>query len=222
MLKSADDSLGRVLDKLDELGMTKNTVFIFFSDNGGNEHSRIGPKELPPTNNDPLSEGKGRLHEGGTRVPCMVAWPGVVKPGSKSVEVISSVDWYPTMLDIAGLKPQNENPLDGISIVPALKGGRLKREAIYCYFPHGGPARPGGVYVRQGDFKLIRYYDRGPDHPEELELYNLREDLSETVNLASKMHEKVQKLNTLIDEFLARTNAVVPRPNPAFREGRTK
>ena len=216
MLKSADDSLGRVLDKLDQLGMTKDTVFIFFSDNGGNVHSRIGPKDLPPTNNEPLSEGKGRLREGGTRVPCIVAWPGVVKPGSKSIELISSVDWYPTMLEMAGLTPARGLTLDGVSIVPALKGKKLDREAIFCYFPHGGPARPGGVYVRQGDLKLIRYYDTGPEHTDELELFNLREDLSETTNVASKMPEKVREMDTMIDEFLQRTHAVIPKPNPAY------
>ena len=222
MLKSADESLGRVLDKLDELGLTKNTIFIFFSDNGGNIHSRIGPKDLPPTNNEPLSEGKGRLREGGTRVPCMVAWPGVVKPGSKSVDVISSVDWYPTMLEMAGLKPQSGLPLDGVSIVPALRGESLKRDSIFCYFPHGGPARPGGAYVRKGDLKLIRYYDTGPEHTDEIELFNLRADIGETTNLASKMPDKVRELTALLDDFLVRTHAVVPKPNPAFNPSAPK
>ncbi len=223
MLKSADESLGRVLDKLDQLGITNDTIFIFFSDNGGNIHSRIGPKELPPTNNEPLSEGKGRLHEGGTRVPAMVAWPGVVKPGSKSAEVISSVDWYPTMLEMAGLKPKSGLPLDGESIVPVLKGsGQLKREAIFCYFPHGGPARPPGIYVRKGDWKLIRYYETGPEHPAEFELYNLRDDLSEATNLAARMPDRVRAMNGLIDDFLVRTEAVVPKTNPAYNANAPK
>jgi arylsulfatase A-like enzyme len=223
MLKSADESLGRVLDKLDELGIADNTIFIFFSDNGGNTHSRIGPDSLPPTNNEPLREGKGRLCEGGTRVPMMIAWPGVAKPGSKSSEVVSSVDFYPTMLEMAGLKPRPGIPLDGESIVPVLKQtGKLKREAIFCYFPHGGPARPPGAYVRKGDWKLIRYYETGPEHPEELELFNLRDDLSETTNLAAKQPERVRAMNALIDDFLRRTNAVVPKPNPNYRPGATE
>ena len=218
MLKSADESLGRVLDQLDRDGLADNTVFIFFSDNGGNVHSRIGPDQLPPTNNHPLREGKAFLCEGGTRVPCMIAWPGVVKPGSKCDEVISSVDFYPTMLEMAGLKRKPGVVIDGESIVPLLRGtGKLKREAIYCYFPHGGPARPPGVYVRKGDWKLIRYYETGPAHPEEYELFNLREDLSETTNLAAKQPERVRELHALIDSFLSDTGAVVPKPNPAWK-----
>ena len=241
MLKSMDESLGRVLDKLDELGIADNTIIIFFSDNGGNAHSnsakdhklaRIKPGhkrwpmiedwkkyagDLPPTNNDPLREGKGWIYEGGTRVPMMVCWPGVVKPETKCSEVVSSVDMYPTMLDMAGLRPKPGQVLDGEDITPLLKQtGTLKREAIFCYFPHGGPTRPPGAYVRQDDWKLIRWFETSEYFPEPLELYNLKKDIGETKNLAKEMPDKVKELNALIDKHLKETGAAVPKRNPAY------
>ncbi|MFQ6132915.1 MAG: sulfatase/phosphatase domain-containing protein, partial [Armatimonadota bacterium] len=205
------------LDELGRLGIAEKTVFIFFSDNGGNVHSRIGPDELPPTNNEPLRAGKGSLYEGGTRVPLLVCWPGVVEPGSQCSEVVSSVDFYPTLLEVAGVGANADHVVDGESIVPLLKQtGRLQREAIFCYFPHGGPARPPGVYVRKGDWKLIRRYLTSEQFPNEFELYNLRDDLGETRNLARERPEKVKELNAAIEGFLAGTGAIVPIPNPAF------
>ncbi|MFC1737023.1 sulfatase [Candidatus Hydrogenedentota bacterium] len=248
MLKSVDESLGRLMDKLDELKLTENTIIIFFSDNGGNIHSNLPTDskaikamkmdkstlqrqrieawrhyagDLPPTNNYPLRKGKAWIYEGGTRVPLMISWPGTVEPGSKCSEVVSSVDFYPTMLKMSGVSPNKEQLVDGESIVPLLKQtGTLKRDAIFCYFPHGGPTRPAGVYVRRGDWKLIRWYLTGPDNPEEFELYNLKDDISETKNLAKEMPERVKELNALIDAHLKETGAAVPIPNPAYDPGK--
>ena len=217
MLKSVDESLGRVVDELDSLGIADNTILIFYSDNGGNVHSRIGPDELPPTNNDPLRAGKGSIYEGGTRVPLMVRWPGVVEAGARSAEVISSVDFYPTLLEMAAVDAQPEQVLDGESFVPVLRQRRsLQREATFCYFPHGGPARPPGVSVRKGDWKLIRWYVTSSQFPDEHELYNLSNDIGETTNLAERRPRKTRELSALIDEFLASMDAVVPVANPAF------
>jgi arylsulfatase A-like enzyme len=240
MLKSVDESLGGVMDKLDELGLTEKTVFIFFSDNGGNIHSntkedtKTVPKNsrrwpmiqdwrrwagyLGPTNNEPLRGGKAMIYEGGSRVPMIVAWPGVVKPGSRCSEVISSVDFYPTLLEIAGLEPKPGQVLDGESILPMLEqSGKLNREAIFCHFPHGlGRLNAPATYVRKGPWKLIRFFVPNEYFPNEYELYNLEDDLGETNNLADAMPEKVRELDRLIDRFLDQTDALVPVPNPKY------
>jgi arylsulfatase A-like enzyme len=237
MLKSIDESLGRVLDKLDELKLTDNTIVIFYSDNGGNVHSNTpddekrtqarGPVaaerlkdwrkwagDQPPTNNHPLRDGKGTLYEGGIRVPLMIAWPGVAKPGTTSDAVVAGVDIYPTILDAVNVKPNPEQKMDGISIVPALKhSGPLNREAVFNYFPHGGAK--AGVTVRAGDWKLIRWFDPGPK-AEQHELYNLRDDLGESNNLASREPEKMKELDAKIDRFLKDTGALIPKPNPKY------
>ncbi len=220
MLQSVDESLGRVVNTLDRLGLTENTIIIFFSDNGGNVHSLTGPDQLPATNNAPLRAGKGRLYEGGIRVPLIVRWPGAVKPGSRSDEIVSSIDLYPTMLKMAGLAPRDGQVLDGISIVPSLKQeGSLEREALFNYFPNGGPSRPPGVTVRQGDWKLIRWYETYPEFPDQYELYNLKDDIGEQTNLAAQKPELVAQLNQRIDRFLADTNALIPKPNPSYNPG---
>lgn len=245
MLWSADESLGRVLDKLEELKIADNTILIFFSDNGGNVHSNTEedgkepPKDTPqwkmlqdyrrwagyrpPTNNFPLRSGKGTIFEGGTREPMFVCWPGVVAAGSRCSEVVSSVDFYPTILEMVGLQPKQGQILDGESIVPLLKqAGKLGREAIFCHFPHSlGSRSPAATYVRKGDWKLIRVHDVSEFFPDRHMLYNLREDIAETNNLATQMPDKVKELDALIDKFLADTGALVPVPNPAY-DPRTK
>jgi len=241
MLWSVDQSLGRLLDKLDELGIADDTVIVFFSDNGGNVHSntdtdhktaRIKPGHRrwpmirdwrkyagnrPPTNNAPLRGGKATIWEGGSREPLLVCWPGVVKPGSECDALVSSIDFYPTLLEIAGAKPKPGQVIDGVSLMPLLKGARkLAREAIFCHFPHSFGARsPAATWVRRGDWKLIRVYDT--EHfPEPRLLYNLRDDIGETTNLAAQHPALVKELDALIDRFLADTDALVPKPNPAY------
>jgi len=219
MLKSIDESIGRVMDKLDELKLRDNTIVIFFSDNGGNTHSRIGPDELPPTNNYPLRGGKATIYEGGTREPLIIRWPGVVEPGSRCSEVISSIDFYPTILEMTGAKSKPGQTLDGESIVPLLKqSGKLKRKAIFCHFPHNTPATGNiaSTYVRCGNWKLIRLYHDGKAGNHRYELYNLAEDISETNNLTARYPQKVKQLDALIDQHLKETGALVPIPNPMY------
>jgi arylsulfatase A-like enzyme len=237
MLKSVDESLGRVLEKLDELGLTENTLFIFYSDNGGNTHSNTpedpkmsnikpghprysfvedwkkwaGPEA--PTNNAPLREGKGRIYEGGQRVPLLVRWPGKVEAGSTSQALVGAIDLYPTVLDAVGLAKPAGHVVDGVSLLPVLQQtGGLKRDAYFTWFPHLIPA----VSVRQGDWKLIRRFEPHPRYPDVLELYNLKEDIGETTNLATKMPDKVKELNTQIDDFITHTGALAPKPNPDY------
>ncbi|MBN1341658.1 MAG: sulfatase [Phycisphaerae bacterium] len=222
MIKSMDESLGRLLDKLDELKIADNTIIIFFSDNGGNEYDRVGPEEWLPTNNDPLRLGKGSIYEGGVRVPMMVYWPGVVAKGSRCAEVVSSVDFYPTILDMVGLKPRAGQIIDGRNIVPLLKGkAKLDRQAVFCHMPHRikpvtGWLNAPSTSVRKGKWKLIRFYETNEAFPNPYELYDLEADVGETNNLAGTMPDKVKELDALIDGFLKDTNAAYPKPNPAY------
>ena len=241
MLQSMDESLGRLLDKLDELRLTENTIFIFFSDNGGNDFSNVADPEqlkkeeqkppasdllkawrkyagnLPPTSNLPLRAGKGSLYEGGTRVPLLISWPGVVAPGSTSAAIVHAYDLYPTLLDALGLAPNPKQKFDGMSFMPALKQtGPLVREGVFNYFPHSLFGIPEGVTVRSGDWKLFHFYETNDEHPLAYELYNLKDDIGETKNLAAQMPDKVKQLDALIAGFLA-TSEVAPKPNPAYR-----
>jgi hypothetical protein len=152
------------------------------------------------------------------RVPLMVVWPGVVEPGSKSGAVVGAIDVYPTILAMLGLKPNPEQTMDGVSIVPALKqAGVPARSALFTYFPHGNGAKEPGVTVRSGDWKLIRWFGAGPGGANAFELYDLGTDLGETNNLAASQPAKVKELDALIDAFLKETGALYPRPNPNYR-----
>jgi arylsulfatase A-like enzyme len=217
MIHSLDQSIGRLLEHLDRTGLAEKTILVFFSDNGGNMYNTVDG--TTPTNNAPLRSGKGNIHEGGVREPCIVAWPGTVKPGSTSSEVITSIDFYPTLLEMAGIKAKGGKLLDGQSIVPLLTGtGEMRREAICCHFPHYIPATDNlpSTSVRQGPWKLIRVYGEGPDQRPAFELYNLDEDIGETTNLADKMPERVKAMDALIGQHLKATDALVPFPNPNY------
>jgi arylsulfatase A-like enzyme len=233
MLRSVDESFGRILDALDRLKLADDTIVIFNSDNGGNTHSNVPDTgktakaekskspmladwrkwagDLPPTNNDPLRDGKGTLYEGGTRVPLMWAWAGRIKPGVAS-DVVGHIDLYPTVLDLTGVPRPAEQKFDGVSYARVLCGeGRLDRAAFFNYFPHA--RNGGGVWVRAGDWKLIRWFEPGTPR----ELFNLKNDLGETKNLADAQPAKVKELDALIDGFLKDTGALYPRPNPAYK-----
>lgn len=234
MVESLDDAVGRVLDALDECGLAERTLIVFFSDNGGVSWGGKGGAEhksprfqadmtAPPTSNLPLRNGKASLYEGGVREPCFVVWPGVVRPGSTSDAVIQSIDWLPTLLEAADVPMPADLKPDGVSLVPALRGEPLAREAIYCHFPHDTPAsgqRPG-TSVRRGDWKLIRLYADHDDGRDRLELYNLRDDPGETRDQSADRPELAAELNRLIDGFLRETEAVIPRRNPAYRPAAT-
>ncbi len=217
MLKSIDDSLGRLLDKLEELGIADDTIILFSSDNGGNTHSELGPDRQVPTNNAPLRKGKSWLYEGGIRVPLMIRWPGITQPDTATGALVSSIDFYPTLLEMTGNQPKPDQVIDGISLVPVLKGGELEREAVFNFTPHGGPTKPPGVTVHRGDWKLIRWFETSVHFPEKYELYNLANDLSETHNLATEKPELVKELDALIDGFLKDTAALVPKENPNYK-----
>ncbi len=203
MVESVDDSTGKILAAVDELGLTDNTVVIFTSDNGG---------LLGPTHNAPLRAGKGYPYEGGIRVPLIVRWPGVVKPGSVSAEPVTSVDYFPTILAAAHIKLHEGPTIDGENLMPVLKQtGGLKRDAIYWHFPHyRGGIMPYSI-IRQGRWKLIKRYDG-----KEFELFNLKDDLGESKDLAAQMPEKVKQLDGKLIAWLKATGAKVPKPNPGY------
>jgi len=218
MIEPLDDAVGRLLDALDDLDLAEDTIVIFTSDNGGNMYNVV--EGLPPTNNAPLRNGKGSIYEGGVRVPLIVVWPGRVEAGSKSEAVVSSIDYYPTILEMLGMEPRTGQVLDGVSIVPALQQkGPLPREAIFCHFPHYIPATGNlpSTSVRRGDWKLIRFYADNDDQSDRFELYDLRNDIGERKNLAAAMPEQVGRLNALIKRNTEQTDPLVPFANPAYR-----
>ena len=206
MVESVDESIGRVMNKLEQLSVADNTVVIFMSDNGG-----LSTSEGSPTSNVPLRAGKGWLYEGGIREPMMIKWPGVVKTASVCAEPVTSTDFYPTMLEMAGLPLRPKQHCDGISLVPLLRQrGKPGRKAIYWHYPHYGNqgGSPGGA-VRAGDYKLIEFYEDN-----RVELYNLKEDIGEKNNLADKMPDKAAELHRMLKDWRKKVDAQMPTPNP--------
>jgi arylsulfatase A-like enzyme len=206
MVEAMDQAVGKVLDTLDRLDLTQDTVVFFMSDNGG-----LSTSEGHPTCNLPLRAGKGWLYEGGIREPMMVRWPGQVEAGSVCEEPVISTDFYPTMLEMAGLPLVPEQHLDGRSMVPLLtQRDRQEDRAFFWHYPHYGNqgGTPGGA-VRLGDYKLIEFYE--DNH---IELYNLRTDLGEQHDLAATMWQKAAQLRRLLHEWREEVSAAMPTPNP--------
>jgi arylsulfatase A-like enzyme len=209
MIESMDDSVGRIVAKLDELNLSGRTAVLFTSDNGG--LSVLEGPNTPSTINSPFREGKGYLYEGGTRVPLLVRWPGVTRPDTVSGRPVSGIDFLPTILDLCGLK--NESKVDGVSLRPVLAGqGDLPPRPQYWHYPHysnqGG--RPGSS-IRDGDFKLIEFFEDG-----RRELYDVRKDAGETRNLALEQPEKAKELAGKLEAWRREVGARVMRPNPAY------
>uniref|UniRef100_A0A7C4LK97 Aryl-sulfate sulfohydrolase n=1 Tax=Schlesneria paludicola TaxID=360056 RepID=A0A7C4LK97_9PLAN len=217
MIYSIDESVGRILHTLDDLKLAENTVVFFTSDNGGvGGYVREGLRKAGDiTDNAPLRSGKGSLYEGGTRVPLIVRWPGVIPPGSQCGVPTIHVDVFPTLLELAGA-PAPSQVLDGESLVPLFREphGRLQRDAIFQHFPGylGAGAdswrtTPVSV-IHSGDWKLMEFLEDG-----RLELYNLRDDVSETKNLAASHPQKTQELHARLLAWRKDIQAPMPTPN---------
>ena len=219
MIKSVDDGIGELVSTLDSLGLRENTAIIFYSDNGG-----YGPA----TSMRPLRGYKGTYYEGGIRVPFCIHWPAAVKPGGKCAEPITAVDLLPTFCEMTGATLPEKQPVDGKSLLPLFKGGTLGQRAIFWHFPaylqsyqrsdeQRDPlfrSRPCGI-IRAGDWKLHQYFEDGG-----LELYNLRDDIGETENLAKSNPEKARQLLAELEAWRAATKAPVPtEKNPKFDPG---
>jgi len=191
MIESIDDGVGQIAAALTQCGIAENTVVVFMSDNGGD------PKV---TSNAPLRGVKSQLYEGGIREPMIVSWPAHVTPGSTCDVPVSTVDFYPTLLEMAGAAPKAEQTMDGENLVPLLTGmGTLERDALFWHYPIAKPHFLGGRSsgaIRKGDLKLIEFYDTG-----EVELYDLAKDLGETINLASKLPEEAKELRQGLDDW---------------------
>ena len=227
MIASVDESVGRVMRALQDHQLADNTVLVFVSDNGGvggyvREGIKADGKDI--TDNAPLRSGKGSLYEGGTRVPLIVRWPGVVKAGgSVSVPTIH-VDVYPTLLEIAKA-PKPRQVLDGQSLVPLLRDSeaKLAREAIYQHFPGYLGSGPGKwrttpvSTVQAGDWKLMEFLEDG-----HLELYNLGDDLGESRNLAGAMPEKAAELRLKLLAWRKEVKAPMPGKNQAGKPGQKR
>ena len=206
MVEAMDAAVGKVLDKLDELGLTENTVVCFMSDNGG-----LSTAEGSPTSNLPLRGGKGWVYEGGIREPFIVRAPGITQPGTTCSEPVISVDFYPTIVELAGLPAEARSQVDGKSLVPLLKGGEsLDREAIYWHYPHypnqGG--FPGGA-IRMGPWKLVERYEDGRVH-----LYNLQSDIGEQHDLAAEQADRVAAMRTKLHQWYNEVDAKFLQAKP--------
>jgi arylsulfatase A-like enzyme len=210
MVEAMDQAIGKVLRAIDDHGLRDDTIVIFFSDNGG-----LSTAVGFPTSNLPLRAGKGWSYEGGIRVPLIVRAPGKAKPGSTCAAPVISTDFYPTLLELCGFDPLPQQHRDGVSFARLLADpqARQERPPLLWHYPHWGNC--GGIpnsAIRDGDWKLIRYYwQKAP------ELFHLARDPGERNNLAHQEPEKFQALNTRLDALLADTHALPPFTNPKPR-----
>jgi arylsulfatase A-like enzyme len=207
LVESVDDALGTIRAALKRLKLEENTIIVFTGDNGG-----LILRNDKATDNSPFRVGKGSAYEGGVRVPLIVCWPGVTKSGVVDPTPAITVDIYPTMLELAGVKPM-QSLVDGISLAPLLKSGaKPDRDAIFWHYPH---YHPGGATpysaIRSGDLRLVHFYEDGRD-----ELYDLAKDVGETKDLAPSQPEQAKALRTRLDAWLKSVDAQLPTPNAAY------
>ncbi|MHC4516974.1 MAG: sulfatase [Planctomycetota bacterium] len=226
MVHSLDDAVGTLLDALDAEGIADETVIVFYSDNGGNIHCGLEETDASGenyitaiTSNHPLRGGKGGIHEGGIRVPAVVVWPGVTRPGSRSDVRIQSTDLYPTILRMLNVERPKDHIIDGVDFTKALRSEEMDRGPMFTLVPgHGNTPQwlPPAMAVHHGDWKLIRIFHYGVAGRHDYHLYNLREDIGENSNLAAAHPQKVKAMDRLIEDYIAKADVVVPLPNPNF------
>lgn len=210
MVAHVDQSVGRIVKALEELQLSENTVVIFTSDNGGLRQTFSGGDTV--STNAPLRDEKGSLYEGGIRVPLIIKWPGVAVAGTICDEPTISIDFWPTIAEIGNAKLQEHQTIDGLSLLPLIKdpASQLNRDALYFHYPHYHHSEPAGA-IRAGDWKLIEFFADGQQ-----ELYHLKQDLSETTNLAAKMPHKAAELQHKLAQWRTETGAALPQKNPKF------
>lgn len=207
MIEEMDDAVGMVLDKLDELGLAKNTIVLFTSDNGG-----LSTAEGWSTSNLPLRGGKGWMYEGGIRVVSIIRWPGVVKAGSECATPIMAADYFPTFVTAARAKVDSALKIDGVDIGPLLRGDKTAERTLYWDYPHyGNQGGAPGSAVREGKWKLIEWREGGA-----LELYDLDADPSEKHNLAQDQPEVAKRLREKLASWRKEVGAKEPGTNPNF------
>lgn len=208
MIESLDENIGRLLEELKKQNLIEETLIVFTSDNGG-----LSTAEGSPTCNLPLAEGKGWMYEGGVREPLLISWPGTVRSGSFCSEPVTSPDFYPTLLEAAGLPMRPDQHRDGVSLMPLLKGsGSLNREALFWHYPHyGNQGGTPGSSVLMYPWKLIEFFEDG-----RLELYNLDEDPGENTNKADEEVVLTVEMRDRLHEWQKKTGALIPDKNPDF------
>jgi arylsulfatase A-like enzyme len=209
LVESMDDAVGQVLTSLKELGLDKNTIVIFTGDNGG-----VTSGDSYSTNVAPLRGGKGYQWEGGFREPYFISVPWMKLNGEKCEVPVSGTDFYPTILDLAGLPLRPDQHQDGISLLPLLKGDTLADRPLIWHYPHYGNqgGDPSSV-IRKGDWKLIHYYEDGHE-----ELYNLKTDLSETTDVAAQHPEQAEQLSQELFAYLNKVGARLPEADPEYSQ----
>jgi hypothetical protein len=222
-----DNAVGKLLDAPDARKVADDTIGVFTSDNGVRARppratDTKGHEYIPATSNAPMWSGNASNYEGGTRVPCPVAWPGKAKPGTSDA-LFSSGDRFPTLPAMNGIQPKAMPKVDGVDQVTTLLEQNVVRAAVYVHFPHGSKPQEVGIpgfwparWVRNGYWKLIRFYARNDNGTDRLELYNLRDNIGETSKLAASQPAVVNKLAGLIDVFLKNDEAVVPKAKHGF------
>lgn len=211
MLESLDESVGRIVAKLDELKLSDRTIVLFTSDNGGLATTE-GPN-TPATSNAPLREGKGWLYEGGIRVPLLVKWPGRVKANSTNDVTVCGIDLLPTIRDACGLEKTDSLKTDGVSLLPLLQqSGTLSRDSLFWHYPHyANQGGKPGTAIRAGEWKLIEFYEEG-----RRELFHVAKDVSESRNLAEQDPDRVRELSEKLDAWRKSVGALMPELNTAY------
>lgn len=221
MVEAVDQSVGTVLAKIKELGLEENTIVIFTSDNGGMSIMNGTPaRDIPKgkldkftsTSNLPLRGAKGWLYEGGIRVPTIIKWPQEGKSGTVCDEPLTSVDYFPTILEMIGAEGKIKE-IDGKSIAALVKGEKMTRGPIYWHFPqysNHGMQSPGGA-IRDGDYKLLEYFENGT-----VQLFNLRNDIGEQKDLARTEPDRVKELKAKLHQWRLDVDAQMMTPNPDY------
>lgn len=211
LVEQMDDAIGLVLDKLDELGLDENTIVVFTSDNGG-----VAAGDANATSNRPLRAGKGYQFEGGIREPYLIKVPWMKQAGVECSVPVTGTDFYPTLLELTGQKLRPDQHLDGQSLLPLFKGGKMTERALIWHYPHYGNqgGEPSSI-IRRGDWKLIHYYEDGRK-----ELYNLAEDIAEENDLSALKPDIVKKLNDELFAYLEEVGARYPEHDPLYDEAK--
>lgn len=209
MIESMDEAVGIVLNTLEKLGLEDNTVVVFTSDNGG-----VSSGDAYSSCNLPFRGGKGRQWEGGIREPYYIKVPGLTRPGATCDTPVIGTDFYPTILELAGLPANPAQHVDGVSLVPLLKGGSIKPRDLFWHYPHyGNQGGEPSTIIRSGDWKLIHYWEDGRD-----ELYHLAQDVGEQKDLARTRPDVAASLRRKLDRWIEEVGAKRPQPNPRYDE----
>ncbi|MDE0123692.1 MAG: sulfatase [Bryobacterales bacterium] len=210
MVEGVDRSVQRLMAKLEHLGLEENTAVFFFSDNGGVPRRAF---------NGGFRSGKGYLWEGGIREPLIVRWPGTVQPGSVEDTPVTSIDFYPTILEMAGAADVPGHTIDGVSLVPLLEGtGTIDRPTLFWHYPHYSNAgsTPMGA-IRKGSWKLLEFFEDS-----HVELYNLETDPAETTDLARTDSGRARSMREELAAWRDSVGARLPAPNPEFDPARER